>query len=121
MVEDSMVTCRFNTRMNVDLLSKALAAVTGWNYGYDEAMQTGRRIVHLLRAFNIRQGVAGREMDHPSTRYASVPDAGEGKGKSLSPVWDQMLTRYYEGMGWDKDGKPLPQTLKAYELDYIKL
>ncbi|NIR15380.1 MAG: hypothetical protein GWN86_16200, partial [Desulfobacterales bacterium] len=69
----------------------------------------------------IRQGVAGREMDQPSTRYASVPDAGEGEGKSLAPVWDEMLNRYYKGMGWDNDGKPLPQTLKAYELDYIKL
>jgi aldehyde:ferredoxin oxidoreductase len=107
--------------MNVDLLSKALAAVTGWNYGYEEAMQTGRRIVHLLRAFNIRQGVAGREMDQPSKRYGSVPDAGEGEGKSLSSVWDKMLTRYYRGMGWDDDGKPLPQTLKAYALDYIEL
>jgi aldehyde:ferredoxin oxidoreductase len=120
-VEDSMVTCRFNTRMNVDLQSKALAAVTGWDYGYEEAMQTGRRIVHLLRAFNIRHGVAGRELDKPSTRYWSVPDAGEGEGKSLSSVWDEMLTRYYKGMGWDADGKPHPQTLKDYALDHIKL
>jgi aldehyde:ferredoxin oxidoreductase len=121
MVEDSMVTCRFNTRMNVDLLSKALAAVTGWNYGYEEAMQTGRRIVHLLRAFNIRQGIGGREKDQPSKRYGSVPDAGEGEGKSLSSVWDKMLTRYYRGMGWNDDGKPLPETLKAYALDHIEL
>lgn len=120
MVEDSMVTCRFNTRMNVELLSKALAAVTGWDYGYEEAMQAGRRIVHLLRSFNIRHGIAGREMDQPSTRYGSVPDAGEGEGKSLAPVWDEMLDRYYKGMGWDSDGKPLPQTLKAFGLDFIE-
>jgi aldehyde:ferredoxin oxidoreductase len=120
MVEDSMVTCRFNTRMNVELLSNALTAVTGWNYGYEEAMQTGRRIVHLLRSFNIRHGIAGREMDQPSTRYGSVPDAGEGEGKSLAPVWDEMLDRYYKGMGWDSDGKPLPQTLKAFGLDFIE-
>lgn len=119
MFEDSLVTCRFNTRMNTDLLCQALRAVTGWNFSVDEAFQMGRRVVHLLRAFNIRQGVVGRELDRPSVRYGSKPDSGEGQGKSLEDVWDRMLDKYYAGMGWDSDGKPLPETLEKFGLGYV--
>jgi aldehyde:ferredoxin oxidoreductase len=117
--EDSLVTCRFNTRTNVDLLCQALGAATGWDFPVEEAYQMGRRTVHLLRAFNVRHGVAGRSLDRPSPRYGSKPDAGEGQGKSLADVWDRMLDKYYEGMGWDIDGRPLPETLAKYSLDYV--
>jgi aldehyde:ferredoxin oxidoreductase len=118
MFEDSLVTCRFNTRMNVELLCQALSAVTGWAFSWEEGMQFGRRTVHLLRAFNVRHGVAGREKDRPSPRYGSAPDSGSGEGKSLQEVWDKMLDAYYDGMGWDSWGKPLPGTLEKHGLDY---
>lgn len=119
MFEDSLVTCRFNTRMNVDLLSRAVSAVTGWNFSWEEGYEVGRRIVNLLRAFNVRHGVRGKSLDRPSARYGSVPDSGEGEGKSLESVWDKMLDMYYAGMGWDKDGIPLPETLERLALGYV--
>jgi aldehyde:ferredoxin oxidoreductase len=119
MFEDSLVTCRFNTRMNVELLSQAVSAATGWNFTWDEGMRVGRRIVHLLRAFNIKQGIRGRELDRPSPRYGSVPAIGPSHGRSLEKVWDKMLDTYYAGMGWDSSGKPLPETLEQYGLASI--
>jgi len=119
MFEDSLVTCRFNTRTNVDLLSQALSAVTGWSFSFDEGMEVGRRIVHLLRAFNVKHGIVGREVDKPSSRYGSIPDSGPGKGRSLQEAWDSMLDAYYVGMGWDNTGKPLPETLEKYGLEYV--
>ncbi len=116
MFEDSLVTCRFNTRMNVDLLCQAVSAVTGWDFPWAEGMHVGRRIVHLLRAFNTRHGVAGRALDRPSPRYGSDPDSGPGKGRSLDAAWETMLDAYYDGMGWDRAGTPLPATLEAYGL-----
>jgi aldehyde:ferredoxin oxidoreductase len=119
MLEDSLVTCRFNTRMNTELLCQAVSAVTGWDFSWEEGYRVGRRVVHLLRAFNIRHGVHGRNLDRPSPRYGSVPDSGEGKAKSLAGVWDKMLDRYYAGMGWNSDGAPLPETLQKYGLEYV--
>jgi aldehyde:ferredoxin oxidoreductase len=119
MFEDSLVTCRFNTRMNVELLSQALSAVTGWTVTWEDGMTIGRRIVQILRAFNIQQGIVGRALDRPSIRYGSVPDSGPAQGRSLHDTWDQMLDVYYSGMGWDATGKPLPDTLKQYGLDTI--
>jgi len=119
MFEDSLVTCRFNTGMNVDLLSQALSAVTGWDFTWEEGMNVGRRIVHLLRAFNTRHGIIGREVDRPSARYGSAPDSGPGKGRCLQEVWDKMLDAYYAWLGWDSMGKPLPETLERYDLDHV--
>jgi aldehyde:ferredoxin oxidoreductase len=96
-----------------------VSAVTGWDFSYDEAYRVGRRIVHLLRAFNIKHGITGREFDKLSKRYGSAPDAGDGSGKSLEKVWDKMLDRYYDGMGWDIEGKPLPKTLRTYGLEHV--
>jgi hypothetical protein len=37
----------------------------------------------------------------------------------LVEIWKIAKVRYYEGMGWDKEtGKPLPETLKRYGLEY---
>jgi len=117
--EDSLVVCRFNSRTNVELLSQALSAVTGWDFSYDEAFMVGRRIVHLLRAFNIKHGIVGKNFDKPSPRYGSTPDSGPSKDKSLQHDWGKMLDVYYAGMGWDSSGKPLPETLEKYGLGYV--
>jgi len=119
MLEDSMVACRFNTNMNVDLMSQAVSAVTGWNFSADQGFEVGKRVVHLLRAFNVKHGIAGRSLDRPSVRYGSSPDSGPAQGKDLADVWDKMLDMYYLGMGWDTDGKPLPETLKHFGLDDV--
>jgi aldehyde:ferredoxin oxidoreductase len=117
--EDSLVTCRFNTRMNLPLLTKALNAVTGWNIMPEEAKAVGLRAVNLLRAFNLRAGI-GAELDRPSERYGSTPVDGPWKGISIKPYWEKMLENYYSLMGWDvKTGVPLPETLRKLGLDYV--
>lgn len=117
--EDSMVTCRFNTRNNTELLSQAVSAVTGWDFTYEEAINAGRRIFNLLRAFNIRHGLTS-DLDYPSPRYVSKPVDGPYKGESLMPYWDKMLRNYYKIVGWDEEtGKPLPETLKMLGLGHI--
>jgi aldehyde:ferredoxin oxidoreductase len=67
----------------------------------------------------LRHGVAGRALDRPSARYGSIPDAGSGKGVTLVAHWEEMLDMYYQGMGWDEAGKPLPETLKTFGLDNV--
>jgi aldehyde:ferredoxin oxidoreductase len=115
--EDSMVTCRFNTNSNIDLLSQAVNAATGWSINIQDAMITGRRAVNIARVFNLRHGIKA-ELDAPSTRYGSTPLDGLAAGRGIMPHWNKMLSTYYHMMGWDeKTGKPLPETLKNLELD----
>jgi aldehyde:ferredoxin oxidoreductase len=118
-LEDSDVTCRFNTRMNAKLISEAIAAATGWDFTVEEGKRVGLRAVNLMRAFNLRAGI-GKEHDRPSARYGSTPVDGPTAGISILPHWERMLSNYYELMGWDiKTGIPLPSTLESLGIGYV--
>ena len=118
-LEDSVGTCRFNTRMNHKLISQAVAAATGWEFTTEEGKQVGLRAVNLMRAFNIRAGI-GREHDRPSVRYGSTPVDGPAEGISILPHWEVMLRNYYGLLGWDPEtGIPLPSTLKGLGLGEV--
>jgi len=117
--EDSLGVCHFMTSADLEALTEALNAVTGWDFTIDEAIQLGRRTVNLLRVFNYRCGIRS-EFDAPSSRYGSTPIDGPMAGKSIAPNWDDMLHLYYDLMGWDREsGKPLPQTLKELGLERV--
>jgi aldehyde:ferredoxin oxidoreductase len=116
--EDCLGTCRFTTRTNMKLLCEAVSAVTGWDFTPQEGMDVGKRIVNLLHCFNMRHGHTAA-MDAPSPRYGSAPADGPSKGISIIPQWNELRSKYYAGMGWDKEtGKPLPETLKRYGLEF---
>jgi aldehyde:ferredoxin oxidoreductase len=118
-LEDSVGTCRFNTRMNNVKIAEAISAATGWDMSPEEAKEIGRRAVNLLRVFNIQTGIR-KEFDRPSNRYGSTPVDGPAKGISIIPHWDQMLENYYEQMGWSPEtGAPLPETLKSLSLPHV--
>jgi aldehyde:ferredoxin oxidoreductase len=116
--EDSLVTCRFNTSTALDLLCQAVNAATGWNMDIPEAMAVGRRAVNLARAFNLRAGIPAK-LDAPSMRYGSTPLDGLAAGRGIMPHWDNMLRNYYNLMGWDETGKPLPETLRNLGIDFV--
>jgi aldehyde:ferredoxin oxidoreductase len=117
-LEDSAVTCRFNTRMNIDRLAEAISATTGWNMSPDEAWNIGKRAVNLLRAFNLQSGITS-EHDRPSTRYGSTPVDGPTMGVSIMPHWDKMLENYYEKMGWSREGVPTKETLERLGIGWV--
>jgi len=116
--EDCLGVCRFTTRTDLKMLAEALSAATGWDFPAEETMTVGRRIVNLLRVFNMRHGHTA-EMDAPSPRYGSTPVDGPSEGKSIMANWDEMRSKYYQAMGWDAEtGKPLPDTLKKLGLEH---
>lgn len=116
--EDCLGVCRFTTRTDIKLLAEAVNAATGWGLTTTEALTVGKRIVNLLRAFNIRHGHTA-EMDAPSPRYGSTPVDGPAQSRSIMPHWNELRAGYYQSMGWDKEtGKPLPDTLRSFGLEY---
>lgn len=116
--QDSLVVCR-RAANNIASEIEALNAVTGWDFTIDEAMTVGRRAVNLLRVFNCRCGLSPA-MEAPSPRYGSTVPDGPLKGLATAEAWDQIRTRYYELMGWDRNtGKPLSETLKRLGLEHI--
>ena len=117
-MEDSVGTCRFNTRMNAKNIADAIAATTGWDFSEEEARMVGRRIVNLLRCYNIREGISPK-LDRPSKRYGSTPVDGPTAGVSIQPHWDEMLRNYYTLMDWDPEtGIPKKETLKKLGIEF---
>jgi aldehyde:ferredoxin oxidoreductase len=116
--DDCLGTCRLVAR-DVKLQLECLNAVTGWDLALDDAFAIGRRIVNLLRVFNFRHGMR-REDERPSKRYGSVPVDGPAAGKDVMAEWATMLETYYREMGWDPaTGRPLPETLRALDLEEL--
>ncbi len=116
---DSLGNCREPTGLNLNLLTEAVAAITGWDLTPEETKNVGLRAVNLMKAFNLRVGF-DKESDAPSERYGSTPIDGPTQGISIQPHLDSMIREYYSLMGWDKDtGKPLPQTLTKLGLEHV--
>jgi aldehyde:ferredoxin oxidoreductase len=116
---DCLGVCRICAAEDINLTVLALKAATGDDFTVEKAMWIGKRIVNLMRVFNIQNGITA-EKDKPSPRYASVVVDGPAQGRSIGKVFQQMKERYYELMGWEKKtGKPLPETLEKYGLSEI--
>jgi aldehyde:ferredoxin oxidoreductase len=116
--EDSLMTCRFQTNNQLDLLCRAVEAATGWDFDFLQAMAVGKRAVNLARMFNLQHGIDPK-LDAPSLRYGSAPLDGPAAGRGVMPHWERMLQNYYKAMGWDETGRPLPQTLRNLGLEDV--
>jgi len=117
--EDCLGSCRFTTRAPLAKLAVAVAAATGWDFTAEEAFAVGRRTVNLLRAFNLRRGLAP-DLEYPSRRYGSSPTDGPAAGTAIMPHWEDMRRNYYSMMGWDlATGRPLPETLASLGLPEV--
>lgn len=115
--DDCLGTCRIAST-DPKLQLECLNAATGWQLSLEDAFTVGRRVVNQLRMFNLRHGLK-RADERPSKRYGSVPIDGPAKGKDIMKKWEEMLDDYYDQMGWDREGKPLPSTLRALGLDEL--
>ncbi len=113
---DSLGVCHFCLRAYLRDIVAALNAVTGWDATVDEMMAMGRKVVHLLRVFNLRHGISP-ELDLPAPRYYSTPVDGAAQGVAIAPHWPHIRETYYRKMGWDAQGRPTPETLRQYGLD----
>jgi len=104
---------------NRDLTVKCANAVMGWDLDLKSATHIGRRIVNLLRVFNLRHGL-NPQNERPSFRYSETPKDGPVKGRPVQPYFDFMVRTYRELMGWEPEtGRPLPQTLKSLGLEEL--
>lgn len=117
--EDSIGVCKFTVRTYLEYATRALNAVTGWDWDKDDALTFGKRIAALFRAFNLRCGI-GAEGERPSPRYGSIPVDGPAKDQNVMEHWDFMRKVYYETVGYDfETGKPKIETLQRLGLEEL--
>ncbi len=95
-----------------------LRPVTGWDMDWDEGLKTGRRILTLRQAFNVREGVGLDDIRLPK-RFDDPLGAGPAAGHEIP--FTLLRESYYKAMGWDPTtGRPLPQTLVELHIPEIE-
>ncbi len=116
-ISDCLVQCWFTSFNDTETQVEAINAATGLNMSLEEVMKVGRRVVTLLRLYNLKCGLTP-DKEKPSPRYSSQPVDGPNVDKPVAPHWEKMVDQYYKMMGWDrKTGMPLPETLKELGIE----
>jgi len=120
-MSDALTICKFPMipprPLTPTRLVELLNLVTGWNFSIQDFLTVGERIFNLGRLFNIREGI-NRSHDCLPQRFAEVLSEGGSAGESFrSEDLQIMLDEYYNLRGWDKEGKPYPETLKRLGLE----
>lgn len=94
---------------------------TGWDVTMEELRQVGERRIHLLRAFNAREGL-GRDADVlPKRLFEPLGGQGPMAGVALTPEEiDRARDAYYRLAGCDPaTGYPARATLDRLGLDWL--
>ena len=105
--------------LGVEAITRLVGTITGWKTSSYELMRGGARRNHLMRVYNLREGLT-REDDQLPERFYQMPiDFGRLKGTVIKRVeFERMVQAFYEMNGWDKNGIPLPATLYDYQLEW---
>jgi aldehyde:ferredoxin oxidoreductase len=96
-----------------------VAAVTGWEMDWTEALRAGKRILTLRQAFNAREGVVPDDFRLPDRL---LPPLGVGVSAGQKVDFETMKASFFEAMGWDlRSGRPYPMTWRELGLDELEL
>jgi aldehyde:ferredoxin oxidoreductase len=103
--------------LSVRIMGELLAAITGWETSSAEVMRWGERRMHLMRMFNLREGLTAGDDRLPDRFFAEPIASGAKAGVKLDrEAFNAAIATYYEMMGWDDEGVPRPATLVDHHL-----
>jgi aldehyde:ferredoxin oxidoreductase len=97
-------------------LIEYLNAATGWNRKPEDYLEIGERIQHLRQAFNVKHGKVPRRDFQLPPRAVGDPPMTSGPLKGIRVPIAELEESFAKAMGWDEQGRPLPERLKALGL-----
>jgi aldehyde:ferredoxin oxidoreductase len=121
---DSLEVCQFVfgpawTLYDGKQTAQMVNAVTGWDVTVDELMEVGRRRLNLLRTFNAREGLGRKDDKLPKKFFKQLAGAGPTAGVALThEEIDSAIDHYYKLAGFNADGAPTAEGLKALDIEW---
>ncbi len=98
---------------------EALKAVTGYDFA-PQLMEIGERIYTLERLILNREGIRREDDMLPERIMKEVVPSGPAKGRILTKeMYEVMLDEYYTLRGWDGEGIPTPERIRALGLEEL--
>ncbi|HOA77525.1 MAG TPA: aldehyde ferredoxin oxidoreductase family protein [Thermosynergistes sp.] len=112
---DSSGLCLFITfGLGAPEVASQLSAATGIDYTTEKIMECGERVWNLERLFNLKAGLSAEDDTLPPRLLHEPIPAGPMKGSVCR--LGEMLPKYYELRGWDKNGVPKEEKLEELKL-----
>ena len=93
---------------------------TGWDVTLDEILQAGERRIHLMRAFNAREGIGKNEDTLPKKLFQPLGGKGPTAGVALTAEeFERAREAYYVLSGCDTaTGYSTPAKLAELDLEW---
>ncbi len=118
---DALVKCDFGAfAVPAEVYARLLQAATGREAGADFFHVLGERIWNQTRLFNLREGLRAEDDRLPRRVVEEPLPGGPHKGQRISEAdMARLKADYYHIRGWDRQGRPTPQTLARLGLDAV--
>jgi aldehyde:ferredoxin oxidoreductase len=105
--------------LSMENLTQLIGSITGWKTSSYELMRWGERRNHLMRVYNLREGLTCADDVLPERFYQKPIDFGRLKGTLLErEQFERLVSFLYEMNGWDAKGIPLAATLYDNHLEW---
>jgi aldehyde:ferredoxin oxidoreductase len=105
--------------LSLDEMAELLAAVTGWSTSSYEVMRFGERRNHLMRVYNLREGLTADDDTLPDRFFDDPIPQGRWAGTRLDrEAFRTLIGTYYRLMGWDDAGRPRYESLLDHHLEW---
>jgi len=116
-IRDCLVLCGF-VPYDVEQVTDALAAVTGWNTGTVEMLRVAERTLTMARLFNIREGFTAADDKLPNRFFQPKRNGALSTKCYNAEELEKAKSYYYTLMGWDaKTGIPTPEKLQELGIE----
>jgi len=90
--------------MPQDAAVRFIAAATGWDFKGEDVLQTGKRIMNMRYAFNLREGQKLNDDENAiPKRCVGEPPLTEGPLKGIKVDHKKLAYHFCENMGWDEE------------------
>lgn len=108
--------------LTLEQMAQMLAAVTGWRASSYEIMRFGERRLHLMRVYNLREGLTAADDTLPDRFFDDPIPSGQWAGHRLNrEQFATAIRTYYRMMGWDDAGVPHYETLLDHHLEWATM
>jgi aldehyde:ferredoxin oxidoreductase len=99
-------------------LAELISGVTGWDFGWEEALKAGRRVLTLRQAFNAREGITPDQVDLPQRMKDEPLPIKTGAPPRID--FQALKDGYFSAMGWEiETGVPTRKTLTELGLEKL--
>jgi aldehyde:ferredoxin oxidoreductase len=117
-IADSLVLCHF-LPYSYSQYAELTAAVTGWDTSVMEQFRTAERILTMCRLFNVREGFTPEDDRLPTRFFQPASDGALSETSLDHEEMEKAKHYYYQLMGWDDTGNPIPEKLEELGIDHL--